>query len=272
MWSRKETDAMKESRRSFLKRAGRLGLGVGCGFPLLSALSCTARREAARGAAPARQWGLVIDIQKCLREDVRRACIAACHHAHNVPAIPDPKRAIEWIRSVTYEEAFRDEAHPYTAASLQGQPVLALCNHCTSPACVRVCPTQATWKREQDGIVMMDMHRCIGCRYCLAACPYGARSFNWQDPRPFLGDEIRPDYPTRTKGVVEKCTFCVERLRDGREPACVVAAREVPGAEGALTFGDLSDPDSNVRRLLRQKETICRRPSLGTDPNVFYIV
>jgi Fe-S-cluster-containing dehydrogenase component len=263
---------MEESRRSFLKRAGRLGLGVGCGLPLLSALSCSARREGDPGEAPARQWGMVIDIQKCLREDVRRACSAACRHVHNIPTILDPKREIKWIWSVPFEEAFPDQAHPYTASSLQDQPVLVLCNHCTSPACVRVCPTQATWKRKQDGIVMMDMHRCIGCRYCLAACPYGARSFNWQDPRPFLADPINPDFPTRTKGVVEKCNFCADRLREGLEPACVVAARAVPGGEGALTFGDLSDPNSNVRRLLRQKNTICRRPDLGTGPNVFYIV
>jgi Fe-S-cluster-containing dehydrogenase component len=267
---------MEESRRSFLKRAGQMGLGLGLGLPLLSAASSAARRKVASAEAgahaPGRQWGMVVDVQKCLREEVRRACIAACQHTHNIPIIPDPKRAIEWIRSVPYETAFRDEAHPYTAASLQGQPVLVLCNHCTSPACVRVCPTQATWKREQDGIVMMDMHRCIGCRYCIAACPYGARSFNWEDPRPFLGKDIRPDYPTRTKGVVEKCTFCVERLREGLEPACVVAAREVPGGQGALTFGDLSDPNSEIRRLLRQKTTICRRPNLGTGPNVFYIV
>jgi Fe-S-cluster-containing dehydrogenase component len=262
---------MKESRRSFLKHAGQMGLGLGLGLPLLSTASCTARRKPAGAATPGRQWGLVVDIQKCLREDVRQACIAACRRTHNIPTIPDPKRAIEWLRSVSYEAAFRDEAHPYTAASLQDQPVLVLCNHCTSPACVRVCPTQATWKRKQDGIVMMDMHRCIGCRYCLAACPYGARSFNWQDPRPFI-KEIRPDYPTRTKGVVEKCNFCAERLRDGLEPACVVAAREVPGGEGALTFGDLSDPNSSVRRLLREKNTVCRSPNLGTGPNVFYIV
>jgi molybdopterin-containing oxidoreductase family iron-sulfur binding subunit len=119
---------------------------------------------------------------------------------------------------------------------------------------------------------MMDMHRCIGCRYCIAACPYGARSFNWQDPRPHIKDGIRPEYPTRTTGVVEKCNFCEERLRDGKEPACVAACKNIPGGEGALTFGDLSDPNSDISRLLRQKNTLCRRPSLGTGPNVFYIV
>jgi Fe-S-cluster-containing dehydrogenase component len=124
--------------------------------------------------------------------------------------------------------------------------------------------------------VMMDMHRCIGCRYCMAACPYGARSFNWRDPRDHIArdqnGQLPSDYPTRTIGVVEKCTFCADRLRDDRPPACVEAAAAVPGGEGALTFGDLSDEDSDVSRILRENHTICRRISLGTGPNVFYIV
>ena len=99
------------------------------------------------------------------------------------------------------------------------KPVLVLCNHCDNPPCARVCPTEATWKRD-DGIVMMDWHRCIGCRYCIAACPYGSRSFNWQRPAA-ASRQADPDYPTRTKGVVEKCTFCDERLVDraSRRPA-----------------------------------------------------
>ncbi len=123
---------------------------------------------------------------------------------------------------------------------------------------------------------MMDQHRCIGCRYCMAACPYGSRSFNWRDPRDYVqrdeNGQPLSDFPTRTKGVVEKCNFCAERLREGRQPACVEAANAVPGGEGALTFGNLAEPDSEVVRILGQKHTISRRVNLGTGPNVYYVV
>jgi molybdopterin-containing oxidoreductase family iron-sulfur binding subunit len=126
---------------------------------------------------------------------------------------------------------------------------------------------QATWKRE-DGIVMMDFHRCIGCRCCMAACPYGSRSFNWSDPRPHIpGGTTNPDFPTRTKGVVEKCNFCVERLAKGLQPACVEVC-----SHGVLTFGDLDDPNSEVRRILGEQYSIQRRPELGTRPRVYYIM
>ena len=113
---------------------------------------------------------------------------------------------------------------------------------------------------------MMDWHRCIGCRYCMAACPYGSRSFNWFDPRPYIS-ELNPDYPTRTKGVVEKCTFCEERLAKGQAPLCVEAC-----PEKALVFGNLADPKSEVRRLLDARFSIRRKPELGTHPEVFYLV
>jgi molybdopterin-containing oxidoreductase family iron-sulfur binding subunit len=276
---------MDERRRDFLKKAGLAALGAGGAFPLLGAagkifedsLALTATGKAfedslATAAPDSKQWGMVVDVQKCLQPEVLHACTEACRREHNIPQIPDPDERVEWIWSESYENAFPDQQHPYTAASLRGKPVLVLCNHCTKPPCVKVCPTQATWKREQDGIVMMDMHRCIGCRYCIAACPYGARSFNWRDPRPYIEGPIRPEFPTRSKGVVEKCTFCEARLREGLPPACVAAAEKTPGGEGALTFGDLSDPDSDIRKLLDRRPTIVRRPSLGTGPNVFYIV
>jgi molybdopterin-containing oxidoreductase family iron-sulfur binding subunit len=121
----------------------------------------------------------------------------------------------------------------------------------------------------------MDMHRCIGCRFCTAACPYGSRSFNWGDPRK-APPELNPgfptnrEYPTRSKGVVEKCNFCEERLAKGQLPVCVETANKE--AEGAMIFGDLGDPDSEIREFLRENYTIRRKPELGTEPNVFYVI
>ena len=141
-----------------------------------------------------------------------------------------------------------------------------LCNHCDNPPCVNVCPTQATFKRDSDGLVMMDFHRCIGCRYCMVACPYGARSFNWKEPKPFVKD-INLRFPLRTKGVVEKCNLCAERIAKGMVPACVEACEA-----NAITFGDLHDPESTVRKILSTNDTIRRKPHLNTLPNVYYIM
>ena len=278
---------MNENRRSFLKKAGRTALGLGCGFPLLGAGCGTLNGPAAEEESSPSQLAMVIDVQKCLEEEVFEACKKACKDAHNVPK-PDPERPdrdVKWIWDVDYEHAFPDQIHEQTEAALKEQyqvaeteelRVLVLCNHCKYPACVKVCPTAATWKRKGDGVVMMDMHRCIGCRYCVVACPYGARSFNWGEARPNLEGEPDPGYPTRNRGVVEKCTFCEERIRKNLEPLCVEAARKVAnvadGDHAPLTFGNLSDPDSEVSRLLRRKPTIRRKVALGTEPNVYYIV
>ena len=274
---------MDENRRGFLKKAGCTALGLGCGFPLLSTGCDALRQVSADAESSASQWAMIVDVRKCLNEQVRRACREACNHAHNVPFIPDLEEEVKWIWTAQYEHVFPDQTHAHTNAATREAPVLVLCNHCTKPSCVKVCPTGATWKRKTDGLVMMDMHRCIGCRYCMAACPYGARSFNWRDPREkdkssgkfrYFKNGLS-DYPARSMGVVEKCTFCAERIRAGGKdpmPACVEAASKVPDGKAALTFGDLSDPDSEVSRILRQQHTICRRVSLGTGPNVFYII
>jgi molybdopterin-containing oxidoreductase family iron-sulfur binding subunit len=113
---------------------------------------------------------------------------------------------------------------------------------------------------------MMDYHRCIGCRYCMAACPYGSRSFNWVDPRPYI-HPVNPDFPSRTKGVVEKCNFCAERLSLGKSPLCVEAC-----PQHALAFGNLKDPRSEIRELLGARYAVRRRAELGTGPAAFYIV
>ena len=123
---------------------------------------------------------------------------------------------------------------------------------------------------------MQDMHRCIGCRFCMAACPFGARSFNYRSSRgkdangqPLIKEE-NTAYPTRMIGVVEKCTFCTERLAVGKLPKCVEVSDEF--SKGALVFGDLADANSEVRKIINTKYTIRRKPELGTEPSVFYVI
>ena len=253
---------MSCTRRVFLGAAGLSALAL-AGKTALNGLARAA--ETPRPGTPGVRWGMVIDTAACLKDQGCTDCIAACHAVHNVPAFPDRAHEIKWIWKEPFDRAFPEQASPYMTRGMVERPVLVLCNHCDNPPCVRVCPTQATWKRA-DGIVMMDWHRCIGCRYCVAACPYGSRSFNWLDPRPRIA-QIRPDFPTRSRGVVEKCTFCEERLSQGLLPACVEACREK-----ALVFGNLNDPAAPVRELLRTRYTIRRKPELGTYPEVHYLV
>ncbi|MCL4423956.1 MAG: 4Fe-4S dicluster domain-containing protein [Firmicutes bacterium] len=254
-------------RRSFLRFGGLCVLGLG----VLSGAEVLAEKQLkAAPASPAlvgKKWAMVIDMKKCWEagKGECRDCILACHRAHNVPDIANPKEEVKWIWTEPYEEVFLDQKQEYTAEGIQGKPFLVLCNHCDNPPCARVCPTKATFKRE-DGIVMMDYHRCIGCRFCMAACPFGARSFNFRDPRPLL-PKLNPDFPTREMGVVEKCNFCAERLEAGALPLCVEACRQ-----GALVFGDLEDGNSEVRTILRSRFTMRRRPELGTGPNVYYAI
>lgn len=248
-------------RKTFLRLSGVSLLAV-AGRKVIAAL--TGGGSAA--AAPVTRWGMVVDPGKCSKAaDGCTKCISACHAAHNVPALSERRHEVKWIWKEPFNRAFPSQQTSYTEAVFHGKPLMVLCNHCNNPSCVRVCPTQATWKRA-DGIVMMDWHRCIGCRYCMAACPYGSRSFNWVDPRPHIRN-LNADFPTRTKGVVEKCTFCEERLAKGRPPACVEAC-----PEKALIFGNLEDPQSEVRGLLGSRHTMRRKPELGTQPEVFYII
>ncbi len=262
---------MDMKRRDFLKLAG-VGATLGVGG---RALWEVVRGEEAFASSPHREtseglrWAMVVDTVKCAEHADCRDCIAACHKAHNVPRFEDPRHEIKWIWRETFAGAFPDENHVFMGREVLSRTVPVLCNHCDNPPCVRVCPTGATFKRKKDGVVMMDMHRCIGCRYCIAGCPYGARSFNWVDPRDHL-PEVNQDYPTRTRGVVEKCTFCVERIAlnpANPVPACVEACRF-----GALVFGNLGDEASPVRRALAGRFTLRRKPGLGTGPSVFYLI
>lgn len=255
---------MSIDRRTFLGVAGLSALAI-AGKSTLDALARGEEREAASATQVATRWAMVIDPWKCQKEQGCIDCIAACDKAHNVPRFPARAHEVKWIWKEPFDKAFPDQGSLYTAESFRDRLVLVFCNHCDNPPCVRVCPTKATWKR-QDGIVMMDWHRCIGCRYCVAACPYGSRSFNWTDPRPNI-KALNLDFPTRTKGVVEKCNFCEERLAKGEQPACVLACKEK-----ALVFGNLNDPTSAVRDLLRSRYAIRRKPELGTQPEIYYLV
>jgi Fe-S-cluster-containing dehydrogenase component len=142
------------------------------------------------------------------------------------------------------------------------------CQQCDNPPCVDVCPVEATWK-EPDGIVVVDYNWCIGCRYCQAACPYHARRFNWKKPGdPGRRNQSRPGLPLQphpAAGHVEKCHFCLHRTRDGRLPACLEAC-----PTGARVFGNLLDPDSEIRWVLRNKRVFVLKEELGTKPRFFY--
>jgi len=266
---------MSMKRRDFLKLAAGLSSvlgGAAAGFTVtnlkaLEAEASSGGRGHGGGHGRKTTWGMVVDVRKFRGPEDYRRCIEACHGVHNVPDFGNPKDEIKWIWPEDFEHSFPGQGHEYMYEDLVSLPFMLMCNHCENPACVRVCPTQATFKRKSDGIVMMDWHRCIGCRFCMAACPYGARSFNWRDPRPFVR-KVFPKFPTRTKGVVEKCNFCEERLAEGLKPACVEAAKD----HGGLVFGNLEDPHSEIREILRTRFTIQRKPDAGTNPRVFYVM
>ena len=264
---------MDSSRRRILQLLGVSALTLSA-RPVFNAF---AKEEQAAGgeaafkvgakALKAKQWAIVIDTRRFESEANLKPLIEACNRAHNIPQMQNKRHEIKWIWGTHYHNAFPGKAGRFLAEAVEDRPFLVLCNHCENPPCVRACPTQATFKRESDGIVMMDYHRCIGCRFCMAACPFGARSFNYRDPRPFIPEaDFNNNFPTRMKGVVEKCNFCAERLAVGQMPACVEASN------GALVFGDLYDPESEVRELIKTNYTIRRKQELGTEPSIYYIV
>ncbi len=275
---------MSINRRQFLKLVGVSTVaGIG-GTAVFNGLRNNGLEAAQTSPDPrsltAKRWGFVVDMSKLESDEGYQKCINACHSIHNVPdmsGLPDDiriRQEVKWIWKDNFERTFPTATESeYQNVELKEKNFFLFCNHCASPACVRVCPTKATFKRN-DGIVMQDMHRCIGCRFCMAACPFGARSFNWRDPRgkdangrPFINPETEnKEYPTRTIGVVEKCTLCTERLAVGKIPACVEVSN------GAIVFGDLADPNSEVRKIIASKYTIRRKPELGTEPSIYYVI
>jgi len=260
---------MNKNRRSFLKAAGLSVFALSGGLAAVpgatQARTAPGRYDRGDNAPHAKRWAMVMYTRKFAGPEDYEPLIVACHKEHNVPNIPGAQN-IKWFWLDSYEHTFPDDMNAYLNEKIRTASYPLLCNHCTNPPCVRVCPTQATYKTE-DGIVAMDYHRCIGCRFCMAGCPYGARSFNFIDPRKFLPAATpNPVFPTRMIGVVEKCTFCSERLAAGKIPACVEASK------GRILFGDLEDASSNVRLALASNFSIRRKPSLGTQPGVYYLI
>ena len=251
---------MKMTRKQFLRLSGLSLIAVAAKLVRGAANSVTAESKRAI------RWGMAIDLEKCRHKEGCNQCIQACHSAHNVPSFSARAHEVKWIWKQPFEDVFPFAQSRYTREANAGLPVLVMCNHCDHPPCTDVCPVNATW-RTDDGVVTIDFHRCIGCRYCMAACPYGARSFNFRDPRPYIKTDLNPTFPTRDRGVVEKCNFCEERLAAGKIPACVEACKCK-----ALSFGDLEDAKSEVRKALASHFSIRRKPELGTEPGVYYII
>ena len=201
-----------------------------------------------------KKYGMVIDLTKC-REGCT-ACLEACRNENNVAFVNDDRYDIYWIRKAQLK-----------SKENKGEPeksVILLCNQCDKPPCAQVCPVQATYKRD-DGIVIVDHHRCIGCRYCMIACPYNARFFNMKEEEGWRNK----DFPKRSHGVAEACNLCAHRLDEGKQPACVEACAKQGG--NALTVGDLNDANSEISRLITQSAVKRILPDLGTEPKVYYI-
>ncbi len=236
------------SRRALLTGAGALaGVAIAAGVTLIS----TAPARAVSGPASGKnRWGLLIDSNKC--DAGCDECVVACRTEQGWDGHGRPETDPQWIRKVNLKDNKTGATHSL--------PVM--CQHCENPPCVDVCPTGASMKRA-DGIVLVDKHTCIGCRYCMMACPYKARSFVHEDT---TGQ--KPHMP-RGKGVVESCTLCVHRVDEGDIPACVEACTEKAGRR-AMMFGDLNDPESAIARELSKRVTTRLRADLGLVPGVYY--
>ncbi len=220
-----------------------------------------------QAALPGVAFGYALNISKC--KGTRR-CVEACVAENNQAR----QTSLQYIRVLELDQGHMDLNHAdhyFDGATVprEGKYYLPIqCMQCDNPPCVMACPVKATWK-EPDGIVVVDYNWCIGCRYCMAACPYWARHFNWNKPRipaaqvipdtHYLGNRPRPG------GVVEKCTFCIQRARKGRLPACLEAC-----PTGARIFGNLLDPDSDIRYVLENKTVFRLKEELGTEPRFWY--
>lgn len=268
------------TRRELVDQLARIGatalaaaMGAGGGMQTILEASAAPRVQGGE-AAPRRKYryGMVIDTRRCVG---CKGCVVACKAENKTPP------------GVAYTMV--------VAEALEGRPedrpvfMTKPCFHCENPPCVPVCPVGATFKREQDGIVVVDYEKCIGCRYCMTACPYGARYFDFGEnydavsaltdwaavPSPEYGQYTVRQGEASPVGNVRKCTFCLHlqdaegrySKEEGRWPAC---AKTCPGH--AIHFGDFNDPDSDVSRLLRERTPIRLKEELGTEPNVWYLL
>ena len=238
---------MNPDRRRFLGwgAAAAAGAALAPGFRLIELAQARSPEEA---ASALQRWGLLIDITKCADCD---ACVTACHEENGVTGHGRPETDVQWIRKVS----LRDKRTGYA------QTLPFMCQHCEHPPCVDVCPTGASFRRD-DGIVLVDKHTCIGCRYCVMACPYAARSFIHE-----AVSGQKADVP-RGKGTVESCTLCVHRVDRGGIPACVEACNRDGGK--AMAFGDLNDPSAEIHRRLKREPSSQIRADLALNTGVRY--
>jgi Fe-S-cluster-containing dehydrogenase component len=214
------------------------------------------------------EFAYALDISRCVG---CRRCVYACVEENNQSRDPQ----LQWIRVLSMKKERGvdfSEADPYYQPATVPEPghfyVPVSCQQCRKAPCVKTCPTGATWI-EPDGIVVIDYDWCIGCRCCMAACPFGARHFNWGEPHLPKGSlnprtHVYGNRP-RPRGVVEKCTFCIQRVRAGRYPACVEVC-----PVGARKFGNLLDPESEVRYIIENKRVLVLKEELNTLPKFFY--